>query len=77
LLPIGICVGVAVLLGIAVGAQGGSPDDLVGIGVLMDILTIVALIVMAVKTPAAKQENATQEGAPVQARLVDRREKAA
>jgi hypothetical protein len=35
------------------------------------------LIVMAVKTPAAKQENATQEGAPVQARLVDRREKAA
>jgi heme A synthase len=54
LLPVGIGIGAAFVVGLAVGTSGGNPEDIVGISILIEFAMIISLIVMMVKSPMSK-----------------------
>jgi hypothetical protein len=55
LLPVVIAFGVAVLMGVAVGAGGGSIDSASPLFTLVDIGLVITLIAMVRRAPAAVQ----------------------
>lgn len=72
LLPVAVCFATAFLLGAAAGANGASPDDFVGVGLVLDILLVIALGVMIARAPAAKQVN-TQGSIPAATQVTNDR----
>jgi hypothetical protein len=54
LLPIGIGMGVAFLLGLAFGSTGAEPGVALVAGIVVDLAIIAALGTMAVRSPAAR-----------------------
>jgi len=61
LLPLGIGVVISFLIGIIVGASGGSVDTAKGIGLVFDILVIIILVVMNIKKPDETKSDVTKE----------------
>lgn len=51
LLPMGIVLGVASVIGLAVGTAGGTQQDLIGPGLVLDAMAVVALITMTARSP--------------------------
>lgn len=70
LLPVAICFATAFLLGAAAGANGTSPDDFVGIGLVLDVLLVVVLGVMIAKAPAVKEVN-TKGSIPAETQVAE------
>lgn len=55
LLPMGIVLGIAFVIGVAIEASGGSVENVFGVAFMLDILGIVALIIMTAKAPAQNE----------------------
>ena len=51
LLPMGIVLGVAFVMGLVVGTTGVSEQDFVGPCLILELLGIVALVIMAARVP--------------------------
>lgn len=51
LLPVGMLLVLGFVIGAAIGAAGGTQQDTVIPGLMLDFMAIVALIVMRVKSP--------------------------
>jgi len=51
LLPLGIVLGLAFVIGVAVAAAGGTERDAVGFGLVLDLMGMAALIGMTVRGP--------------------------
>jgi hypothetical protein len=51
LLPLGGALFIGFLIGLGIGASGGSVDDVSGLAVFIDVAAIVALIIMLIKGP--------------------------
>jgi hypothetical protein len=49
LLPMGCAIGAGYFLGMIIGADGGAIDDIIGLGLLIDVLCVIALIIMVSK----------------------------
>ncbi len=60
LLPVGIAMVIGLIVGMGIGASGGSVDAVKGFVVIFDILAIIALIVMVSKKPKDKTELPTE-----------------
>jgi hypothetical protein len=61
LLPMAIELTLAFIVGAAVGASGGSVEDLWGPFFLVDLLTVAALITMACRAPRKEAQAARVE----------------
>ncbi len=61
LLPVGICLGIGFILGIGIGLNGGSANDIGGGVVVLDILAIIALIYMISKKKTPVEEEKPKE----------------
>jgi hypothetical protein len=59
LLPIAIGMSVSFLIGAAVGASGGTIENILPLCVLIELMMIISLIVMAVRGPSCVEK--TQE----------------
>ena len=51
LLPMGICLSVGFLIGMAVGASGGTMEDVLPLCVFIELAALISLIVMVAKAP--------------------------
>ena len=60
-LPISIGFGCCFLFGAMIGASGGSFEAAMGFGVIMDLLIIITLIVMAVRSPKSANADHIEE----------------
>lgn len=56
LLPMAVVLGLAFVIGLAVGAAGGSDQDVVGPCLILEVLGIVALIIMAARAPKTNRQ---------------------
>lgn len=54
-LPIGITYFVCLMMGLAVGAGGGSPEGAIGLAFLIKLICIVVLITMVIRAPKDKR----------------------
>ena len=61
LLPVGLALLIGFCIGLGVGASGGSAADVGGGVILIDLAAIIALIVMLVKSPKAKEQLKKEE----------------
>lgn len=57
-LPIGITYFVCLMMGLAIGASGGSPEGAIGLAFLLELICIGVLIAMVVRAP--KRQKAVQ-----------------
>jgi hypothetical protein len=71
LLPLGVLVGVALLIGAAVGASGGSVHQARPVLFLLDLACIGVLIGMAVRTPEHAELRDTTKDEAVAEETVD------
>ena len=56
LLPMGIVLGIAFVIGVAIEASGGSVENVFGVALMLDISGIVALIIMTAKAPGRNNQ---------------------
>lgn len=61
LLPVGIECVLAFFIGMAVGAAGVKQEGFMGVALLLDVMTIVALVIMRVRAPKRVQEDRRAE----------------
>lgn len=59
LLPMGIVLGIAFVIGVAIGTSGASAEDVFGVAFILDIPAIVALIIMTAKAPTRNERTAS------------------
>jgi hypothetical protein len=61
LIPMGLALLIGFIIGLSIGASGGSVADLSGGAILIDVAAIIALIVMVAKGPKAKEQLNNEE----------------
>lgn len=59
LLPLGLGMSVSFLIGMAVGASGGTIENVIPLCVLIELAILVSLIIMAIKAPRHYKEAQT------------------
>lgn len=57
LLPTAIALLIGLFMGFGVGASGGNVEGAMGMGIILDILAVIALIIMVVKGPKTNNNN--------------------
>ena len=55
LLPMGIVLWIAFVIGVTIGASGASAENVFGVAFMLDISAIVALIIMTAKAPSRNE----------------------
>jgi hypothetical protein len=61
LLPVGIVLALAFLIGLSVGASGGDASTVIGIALILDISAIIALVIMICIPKKEKEEIVKKE----------------
>jgi hypothetical protein len=61
LLPVGISLALGFVLGLCIGASGGRPEEWIGLGLIIDVIAIVALIIMQTQDPKKVKEDRPAE----------------
>lgn len=54
LLPIGIALFIALFMGFGIGVSNGDVNEAIGLGFILDVLAIIALIIMLTVKPKLK-----------------------
>lgn len=61
LLPIAIALLIGLFMGFGIGASGGNVEGAMGMGIILDILAVIALIIMIVKGPKSNDLTTNNE----------------
>ncbi len=61
LLPVSISLALGFVLGLCIGASGGRPEEWIGLGLLLDGISIMALIIMMTRNPKKVKEDMPAE----------------
>jgi predicted MFS family arabinose efflux permease len=61
LLPAGISLALGFVLGFSIGASGGRPEEWIGLGLIIDGISIMALIIMVTRNPKKVKEDRPAE----------------
>jgi uncharacterized membrane protein YfcA len=70
-LPIGITYFVCFVIGLAVGASGGSVEDVIGLVLLIELICIGVLIAMVVRAPHRQKATQLKEATTIKALQTD------
>jgi uncharacterized membrane protein YfcA len=55
LIPMGLCLIIGFIIGLSIGASGGSINDIPSVSIVLDVIAVIALIVLCSIKPKSNE----------------------